>query len=298
MKGFSLIELLIAVTISVGIGTVLFQLIQQNERVFADESVVLEMHQTARSVVSQIADEIRMAGQGVPLYASTFDAAQTESTAIILPSSTSNRIDFRAGLSNVETNVTTPVPVDLTIGALRTLALSDGSLFSSALGTATPSGRFVYVWGEAAGKKWGWVRGELTGISSTTLTIIPRQAGDGGRTADTVRLIKAPTVSLEEAVSFSITNTTVRRATAANLTNQAAPGWAAANEIGRNITSLTFTYYDANNNVLTINSLAARVSVSHIDVQLVATTATQLSNRTRAIHSLSVRVFPRNLELR
>lgn len=298
MRGFSLIELLIAVAITVGTGAVVFQLVQQNERVFSDENLVIEMQQTARVAASQIADEMRMAGQGVPAYASTFDNANSEGAAIILASSTSSRIDFRAGLANVESNVATPVPLDLTIGALRTVTVGQGSAFSSALGTTTPAGRFVYVWGQAAGAKWGWVRSELTGISSNTLTLIPRQAGDSGRTADTVRLIRAPTVSLEEAVSFSVNGTTVRRATATNMTNPAGASWSAANEIGRNITTLSFTYYDADGNALALNSLPARMSVSRIDVRVATTTASPLSNGARPTYSLAMRVVPQNLRMR
>src|SRR5438094_5353534 len=71
-RGFSLIELLMAMTITVGIGLTVFQLFHRNERVFWDQNLIIEMQQNARAVASQIAEEIRMAGQGVPVYAATF----------------------------------------------------------------------------------------------------------------------------------------------------------------------------------------------------------------------------------
>jgi hypothetical protein len=72
-----------------------FQLFYQNERVIRDQNRIMEMQQTARVVMSQIADEIRMAGQGVPTYGSTFDVSASEATAVFLGTSTSSRIDSR-----------------------------------------------------------------------------------------------------------------------------------------------------------------------------------------------------------
>src|SRR2546426_301865 len=112
VKGFSLVELLMALTIALGLSTMLFQMFHQNERVIRDQTLIMEMQQTARVVASQIADEIRMAGQGVPVYASHFDTTPSEAAAVILASSTDTRIDFRAGLSNIETAVTSLAPLD------------------------------------------------------------------------------------------------------------------------------------------------------------------------------------------
>src|SRR5262245_24826446 len=114
--GFSLIELLMAMTITVGIGMVVFQLFYRNERVFRDQNLILEMQQNARAVASQIAEEIRMAGQGVPVYAATFDGSPSEAVTSILPASTTSRIDFRAAASNVQTSATLVLPIDCAIG--------------------------------------------------------------------------------------------------------------------------------------------------------------------------------------
>src|SRR5262252_3805427 len=101
--GFSLIEVLVTLSIVLCLSTMMFQLFHQNERVIRDQTLIMEMQQTARVLSSQIADEIRMAGQGVPVYATTFDTLGSEAVSVILDSSNANRIDFRAGLSNVET---------------------------------------------------------------------------------------------------------------------------------------------------------------------------------------------------
>jgi len=292
LKGFSLIEVMMALGITLGIGLIVFQLFRQNERVFRDQNLVIEMQQTARVVASQIADEVRMAGEGVPVYASRFDSLAQEGAAVVLASSTNNRIDFRAGLSLVETSVTTPVPLDCTLGLSRTLTVADGSSFLNALGTTTPSGKFVYIWGPANNQMWTWVRAELTRINGNTLTLTPRQ----GRVSSV--FTRAPTLTLEEAVSFYLSGTNVRRATAADMTNLASPAWSASNDIGRNVTSLTFTYYDENNTPIDPGSLTNRFSIMRVDVRLVAQTSDALSDGSRPSHTLSFRTIPRNLRVR
>jgi len=292
-KGFSLIELLMALTITMGVGMAVFQLFRQNEQVFRDQNLMIEMQQAVRAVASQIGDEVRMAGQGVPIYASRFDSTPGEATAAILPSSSSSRIDFRAGLSNVETHVTSPLPIDCDPGVSRTLSVGDVFPFSNALGTNTPAGKFVYVWGPTGTSTWTWVRAELNGIGSGTLTVTPRQAG-----SPAVRFTQPPTVSLEEAVSFQLSGTAIRRATATDMTDPTTPTWAAANEIGRNFQSLVFTYYDRKNLVVIPGSLAARLSIARIDVGLAVQPSNFLSNGKRPIYSISLRTIPRNLRIR
>ena len=220
-----------AMTITVGIGMVVFQLFYRNERVFRDQNLIVEMQQNARAVASQISEEIRMAGQGVPVYAATFDSVPSEAVTSIMPTSTSSRIDFRAGLSNVETGAASPLPVDCALGVTTALSVSAAAGFST--------GDFVYIWGLADNGTWAWVRAELIGITSNILTIVPRQAA-----RDPIRFVRLPTVSLDESVSFQISGTTIKRATASG------GAWSAANEIGRNFPSLTFTYYDGSNRIV------------------------------------------------
>src|SRR5262249_4345495 len=131
------------------------------------------------------------------------------------------------------------------------------------------------------------VRAELIGVTSRSLTLVPRQAA-----RDPIRFVRLPTVSLDESVSFQISGTTIKRATASG------GAWSAANEIGRNVTSLTFTYYDAANRIITPLSLANRRSIARVNVALVAQTADFLSNRARPNFSVSLRVIPRNLTIR
>jgi hypothetical protein len=285
-KGFSLAELIIALALASGLCTMMFQLFHQNERAIRDQTLIMEMQQTARVVASQIADEIRMAGQGVPVYAASFDAAPSEATAVLLGSSTESRIDFRAGLSNVETTATGATS-DFVIGSSRTLAVATASGFTV--------GKFAYIFGPGAGGSWAWVRAELTGVTGTSLSMTPWNTG----TADLpIHFGAAPSVALEEAVSIYLSGGSVRRATASSFANPANPAWGAANEIGKNFRLLTFTYYDSAANVVQPTSLANRMRITRVDTQLTVETAAPLSNGTRPTYSLALRTIPRNIRIR
>src|SRR3989449_9072275 len=102
-------------------------------------TTLFRSQQTARVVASQIADEIRMAGQGAPVHSSKFDTAMVESMAVVLPASTNSRIDFRAGLSDADSAVTGAPPLDVTLNLQSTVSVNDGSAFSAALRTTLPS---------------------------------------------------------------------------------------------------------------------------------------------------------------
>jgi hypothetical protein len=263
-----------------------FQLFRENARVIRDQTLVMEMQQSARIVMSQISDEIRMAGQGVPIYASTFDPEPAESTAVFLGTSTVDRIDFRAGLSNVETVVTTLAPIDLSIGSPRTLGVADS--------TGLSAGKFVYFWGPA-GNGWTWVRAQLTAVTSTAVSFVPQQTGTAGIS---IHFSSAPTVYLEEAVSIFLNAGSVRHAAASSFTNPASPSWGPANEIGANLTSLTFAYYDVHGNAVTPSSLASRNAIARVDVRLTVQTAAALSNGVLPVYSLALRTVPRNVRIR
>lgn len=281
-RGFSLLELLVALSVSLCLSMMMFQLFHQNARVMRDQTLVMEMQQTARVVAAQIADEIRMAGQGVPAYAARFDDPPSEAVAVILPSSTSTRIDFRTGLSNADTAVTNAAPIEFSLGSSRSILVADGSMF--------PSGRFAYVWGPSA-----WLRAQVTSATSTSLTLTPREMGS---MSPLLQFPAPPTVSLDEAVSIYFTGGSVRRATAVDLTNPSSPTWSAANEIGKNFTALTFIYYDASGNISAPTSLANRQSIARVDTQLSVQTAAPLSDGSWPIYSLALRTIPRNVRIR
>jgi hypothetical protein len=245
----------------------------------------MEMQQTARIVASQIADEIRMAGQGLPLYATAFDTVASEAVAVILNSSTDSRIDFRAGLSNIETSTNTFGSNDFTLGVSRSLSVPSTAGFSA--------GKFVYLAGPSANSSWAWLRAEIIAVAPMMLTLIPRNTGT---TDTTIHFTASPTISLEEAVSIYLSGGSIRRATASSTTNPAAPTWSAANEIGRNFTALRFTYYDARGNIVEPSSLTNRTAIARVKVQVTVETAAPLSNGSRPSYSLQFTTVPRNMQ--
>src|SRR5215475_4292932 len=283
--GFSLIEVLVALSIGLCLTAMMFQLFHQNERVIRDQTLIMEMQQTARIVASQIAEEIRMAGQGVPVYASTFDTVPSEAVAVIMESSNASRIDFRAGLSNVETS-TDGGAMDFDIGVSQSLPVRSTSGFSL--------GKFVYVSGTATGSAWSWMRAEVTAVGSTTLTLIPRNTGT---TDATIHFAAAPGVSLEEAVSIYLSSGSVRRAVAGTMSSPSKPLWSAANEIGKNFTDLTFRYYDDNGTAVQPGSLSDRMRITRVDIQLTVVVAAPLSNGSKPTYSLALRTIPRNIRV-
>jgi hypothetical protein len=292
-RGFSLLEVVSALAMSAGVGVVVFHLFHQNERLFRDQNLMIEMQQSARVVASQIADEIRMSGEGMPIYASTFDNVETEPVAAILSGSSHDRIVFRTGLSDTESYITNAMPLHLFLDSPVTLGVRDAGIFSDTLGTASPSGRFVYISGPAFHGAWSWTRAELTKITPTTLTVVPRQAGDAG-----LRFTRTPAVTLEEVVSFYISGGFIKRAMAADMTDQTNPAWSSAQDIGRDFTSLVFTYYDKDNRVVMPNSLSNRLSIARVDVRVTAQTAGLLTNGTRGTYPLALRSIPRNARIR
>jgi len=125
--------------------------------------------------------------------------------------------------------------------------------------------------------------------------LTPRNTGAADAT---IHFGAPPAVALEDAVSIYLSGGSVRRATASSFANPASPAWGAANEIGKNFRLLTFTYYDSTANVVQPTSLANRMRIARVDIQLTVETAAPLSNGTRPTYSLALRTIPRNVRIR
>jgi prepilin-type N-terminal cleavage/methylation domain-containing protein len=282
-KGFSLIELLIALSISVSIAATVFQLFRQNERVYRDQDIITDTQQSARAAVFQIADDLRLAGQGVPVFSASFDAAPDETTTVILGGSGTSRINFRAGISNIESRVVGGFPIQLHPSTLTVLTLQDARPFSGARG-------YLYLWGQVSSGLWGWSRASLVGVSlaSSSLEVTPQQ---------TIQFIGTLTASLEEGVSifYDAAAKTVRRTTATDLSNPLSPTWAPANELAVNVTALSFTYFDRYGQRVTPNTLADRSIVSRVDVSITIQSETSLSTGTRPVFTAHLAPVSLNL---
>jgi Tfp pilus assembly protein PilW len=286
-EGFSLLELLVAAALTSVVAAVMFQLFGQGARLIHDQNLIMEMQQTARIVASQIADELRMAGQAMPVYAAALDLTPSEALAVFLSTSNASRVDFRVAISNVETSPASSAPVDFTLGTSRTLTVKSTAGFSA--------GQFAYLTGIGSGAGWKWVRAQVMSAGSGAMTLLARQSSNGNATT---HFASAPDIALEEAVSIQFNAGSVRRATAADFSVPGTPAWSAANEIGRYVKRLAFTYYDSAGHPIQPDTLEHRMAIARVDVELTVETAGPLSDGTRPAYSLRFRTTPRNLKLR
>jgi Tfp pilus assembly protein PilW len=270
-NGFSLAEVLIALGLTVGLGAVIFQLFHQNERIFRDQALILEMQQATRMVISTIADDIRLAGQALP----------SQIGDIVLPGSSTSRLNVRAGFSATESTVTAALPFSVTAGATVDLSVETTSGFSA--------GREVFLWGPE-----GWVRATINSVfgSSRTIRITPSEAYPAA-----VQFTNPPAISPDEAIAIyrDASIDAIRRTTATNTVNAANPSWAPANELATNVTALTFLYYDKQGMPLDPDLPESRSKVAAVESRVTIRCSAALSNGSRPSFSLSIRSRPRNL---
>ena len=273
--GFSLIEVLVATSITIGVGAIVFQLFHQNERIYRDESVLMEMQQTARMVVSQIEEDIRIAGESVPPAVGD----------IVLPGSSAQRLNLRAGFSTTESIVTTALPISAALGSAITVKVESTAGFSA--------GKQIFVWDAST-----WLRATVNSVSGSAKTV--RLTPAGGSTAP-LQFTTPPVIGLDEAIAVyrdAATNT-VRHTTSSNTTNTDSPAWAPANEIAANVIGLDFLYYDSAGVLVTPDTPVNRSRIAAIEARVRVRPATPLSNLksgAQPVFALSIRAIPRNLQ--
>jgi hypothetical protein len=119
--------------------------------------MVMEMQQSVRAVASMIADDVRLAVQGIPVAAQ--DTTTVEAVQVFLDGTDSDDLRFCAGVRNAATTVTTP----LVYHGTTTVTLADVSGINSIVGT--DSDYFVYLWGPTANSST-WLRGEVSNINT------------------------------------------------------------------------------------------------------------------------------------
>ena len=273
-RGFTLIELLIAMTITAGVGAVVFQLFHQNERIFRDQTLIVEMQQAARVLASQLSEDIRISGQSVPPALGD----------IVLPGSDSRRLNLRAGFSGVEAPVLTATPFPSAIGTPVTVNVESTSGFST--------GREVFLWNDAV-----WLRGAVASVSGSAKTV--RLTPSQGSGANLI-FGALPALALDEAITlfYDAGAASVRRATAVNTTDPQNPSWSPANDLTVNVTQFSIRYADSDGNAVTPATFSERARISRIEVHFAIQSSAPLSDGTRPTFSRVVRASSRNLELR
>lgn len=263
-----------ATAIAVGLSAAAFHLFHQSERIFRDQSLILEMQQGARVIVSQAADDIRMAGQGIP----------PGLREVILPGSGDFRLNLRTSFSATESVVVSALPLPVAAGTSVTVLVDSTTGFST--------GRQAFLWADQL-----WTRGRIDSVSGAAKSI--------SLTASTlspspVEFVVPPTISLDEGVAlfWDSATKTVRRTTATNTENPASPSWAPANELAANVVALTFSYFDAARLPVIPDSPERRATVASIEARVVVRASAVLSDGSRPTYALSTRAVPRNIRLR
>ncbi|HET9215575.1 MAG TPA: hypothetical protein VFR18_01270 [Terriglobia bacterium] len=274
LRGISLLETLAAMSITAVIAASAFQLFHQNERLFRDQALILEMQQSARVIVAQVAEDVRRAGQSIP----------PGLTDVILPGSGSTRINLRSSPGAVEANVVSSLPLPFMIGTASTVAVDTTS--------GLTTGRQAFVWAETA-----WVRATIESVSaaSRSVRLTPTAAS-----SPPLEFAVPPVLSLDEGVAifWDATTRTIRRTTTSNTENPTNPVWAPANELVANVAALTFAYLDADGTSVNTDTPENSSRVRGIDVRVVVRASAPLSDNSRPTYSLSSRAVPRNMALR
>ena len=289
-RGFSIIELVIAMGITLGLGAVIFTLFLQNTNVFRDQNLILEMQQTARAVASMMADDIRIAGQGTPTFASSMDpSTNVEAGQAFLNGSSASAILFRAGIDNGMAIMDTgPSPPPYSLAAPTTLNVVDADGIEAIIGANTD--RFLYLWGEVA-NSWTWVRARITGINTgaDTINVTPTEVAAAGAGFPT-----APTIMLEQAIGYRLVSGNIERGISGDFTTQTAPVMT-YQAVGENFTTMSFAYFDAAGAAVTITDVDDRARIRRVEFTLVAQTAEPLpSTGVAGTYEITMTVYPRN----
>jgi hypothetical protein len=289
-RGFSLVGMLMAMVITLVVGLSAFQLFDQNERVFRDQNLVLDMHQGTRAVASMIGDELRMAGQGVPAYASSLEASPQEGVQTFLSGTSASTLLFRSAIRTASGEVQNSMPLYYSLGSTSQVVLDDVSAISSLVGNNTD--RYVYMWGPV-GDTWTWLRARVTGVNTgtDTISVVPSEMSTLGGGIDW-----PPYLMAEEAIGYRLNGSDIERATSGDFTTLTAPvmTWEV---VGENFTGLTFTYYDGSGNVVSPTTLPARAAIRRVDFTLTAETAGPMASTGQVrTYAVSMSVYPRNVE--
>ena len=277
---------MIGVAVTMVMSAVAFQLFQQSDEVFRDQNQTLAMQQNVRATASQIANDLRVAGQNVPIFSSRFDSAPAEAVQTILSGSNGTEIRFRSGRTNVNSVVTSPATYPL--GVVTTINASNVAPFDAAIGGG--AGRFVYIVGKTP-NLYGWVRAEVISVQTgpNTMVVRPYQVGSLGS-----NFVGAMTVALEEGISYRLDGNIIRRGVVSDFTDLTTPT-IVESVMGDNFTALQFTYFNRAGTAITPDTVANRSQVWRVNVRVVGQTAQNLSDGTRPTFAMTLPTFPRNM---
>jgi hypothetical protein len=281
--GFSLVELLIAMALAVGLTVPMLQLLVQARQVFHDQSLVLEMRQTARAVAARIADDIRRAGQGVPLHAASWAAGTSGSEGVFLEGTGADALRLRLGPA-VADGLAAPRPMTFRLGESADLVLRE------------PAGRYLpdehlFLWGRSDAS-WTWVRARVVAFDarSRRLDLLPvATSPEGGA------LTSPPVLAPEDAVSYRRVGDSIRRGELMDFSSPE-PRFRESS-VGEGFTRLTFLYYAADGSAVSPDSPEERARILRVEVHIEARTAAPLANGGYQSYRIKFPAVPLNVQV-
>ena len=286
--GFTLIEMLFAMSITMGIGMIAFQLFIQNENIFQDQNRVLEMQQSTRAVASMITDDLRIAGQGVPIYSQSLDGTPSEATQTFVNGTGSGTVIFRSSVANASATVGGTPPLIYEVGTAATITVDSNLDIFGVIGANDD--RYLFLWGPTD-SSWTWVRARITNSAAVAVNVTPSHISTGGGT-----FASLPHLVVEEAVAYRLNGDDIQRGTSGDWTTVESPT-ITYSTVGEGFNGLTFTYYDGSNNIVTANTLANRATIRRVDFTLSAETADEMTNGSTRTYAISMSIYPRNVAL-
>ena len=286
VSGFSLVELILAMSITLVIGMAVFEIFLQSVRVFEDQGRIMEMRQSTRAVASMIAADLQRAGQGVPLYSAAQDLSIAEAVQTFLDGTDADNLRFRAGIRNVTTTVSVP----LAYSGTTVVSVADVSRVWDIVGT--DANLFVYLWGPA-GNTWTWIRGEVSAINTGAQQLsvtLSHNSGQGTTFSGRPRLV------LEEGISYRLDRGSVLRGMTTDFSSLTAPTFT-EQSVGTRFTELSFSYYDASGSQISPTTLALRSAIRRVGITVGAETLEELSTSAVDNYAITLSVYPRNLAI-
>jgi len=281
VAGYSLIETLVSMALTLVVGGAMVGLLTGGHHVFRDQDLLMEMNQVSRAVASMIVRDLRAAGQAVPVMAGRYEPVPSEAVQVFLPGTEADQVRVRLNLNAPEARLseTEPLTFDL---------LTDTWIQLDAQTLPKPGG-FVFLSGQS-NEVWTWLRARVDEVAPPDkLLVTPVQiSSEGGFLPSGAR------VSYESAVSYQLSGGSVRRGEPKDLSSLAEPLFQLSS-LGENFTRLEFSYYDGSGGQLDPRSPVDRSRIRRVDFLLQAETSAPLTDGSRGLDTISMSVRPPNL---
>lgn len=277
--GYSLIELLLAVSVLLVVTGILIQVFFQTLGVLRDRHQLAELDHSLNAVATLLAADIRRGGQGLPLVAVADQTAGAESTTAVLAGTASDTL--RLYLDTTADTVTTdPNPPTFQLGQTVRIRTRDSSPLTQ--------GEDIFLWG-AAGFSWTWVRARIEErVSSREFGITPLYiSSEGGLFTAPPRLTRV------DGVSWRRSGDSIMRGELSD-PNPLSPAFRELSA-GEDFTALEFVFFDAFGAAVDPSVPGIRSGIRRVGFLLEGQTSEALANGQPRRKAITMTVGLRNL---